>query len=107
MMLRTRTRLILSYLLGTLFIALAYWAYHTYRSEKELLVKEGVQSKALVIKKSDVQRGVDYTLRYNVGGKQFQILESSYQDFNVGDSIEIVYDPKDPEICWIKYKLED
>lgn len=92
-------RIVISYVLGIILTIVLIWVYRVTQKEKSLLKSENQITKGVVIKTVNRKRGFDFEFKYWVRGRKYTNWEKIYGNtVSVGDSVMVMYYPKDPTI---------
>lgn len=92
-------RIVISYVLGIILTIVLIWVYRVTQKEKSLLKSENQITKGVVIKTVNRKRGFDFEFKYWVRGRKYTNWEKIYGNtVSVGDSVMVMYYPKDPAI---------
>lgn len=92
-------RIVISYVLGIILTIVLIWVYRVTQKEKSLLKSENQITKGVVIKTVNRKRGFDFEFKYWVRGRKYTNWEKIYGNtVSVGDSVMVMYYPKNPTI---------
>lgn len=92
-------KIVINYVVGILLVLVLVWAYKMDKKEKLLLESDNQITTGIVIKTINRKRGFDFQFKYWVRGRKYTNWEKIYGNtVNVGDSVNVIYYTKNPNI---------
>ncbi|MDR1729999.1 MAG: hypothetical protein LBR52_04985 [Prevotellaceae bacterium] len=94
----TKKGTIISYLLGIALIVLFITFYNNKKKKEKLLNAENKQTIGIVIKTVKTKRSRDFKYEFYVSGQTYDGWAKNYNYFNLNDTVNVIYYPKNPKI---------
>lgn len=82
------------------------WAFKSNEKDHELLKSDGYRVDGVITKIVDKKRGLDFKYQFIVKGRIYESWEKTYADVSLGDTIQIIYNFKDPSISKPAFELK-
>lgn len=99
--------IIINYIAGAILIITLIWVYNFTKKDKEILTKDGKKIVGVVTEVVKRKRGIDIKYQFTVDKKIYTSWDKTYKEIFEGDSILVIYDPKNPKLSKPSLELKD